>query len=179
MCYEGTIGESSKHRKLHLLNSPSTQPSSRIWQDQEFKAAFDLMDRDCDGTIKSSDLMHFLQHSVKTAPGEDDVDSMIALADQDNSGAVDFAEFLSLVRPKMSPRSPSLGDQALNEIFRVLDRNGDGVLCEEDLSGVMESLGQALSEEDVRSMMVMATGSERQDVTFQDFCKLMSSPGAQ
>jgi calmodulin len=163
---------------MHLQSSPSSRVSSG-WQIAQLKEAFDLMDRDGDGTIKSSDLMYFLQNSLKSEHCDEDVESMMTLADRDGNGAVDFEEFLSLVQPRITPRSPSLGNHALGEIFRVLDRNGDGVLTAEDLSGVMETLGQALSEEDILAMVQTATGSDRRDVTFQDFCLLMSSPGAQ
>lgn len=178
MCYDGTSGESSKHRRMHLQNSPSSRVSSG-WQEAQLKEAFDLMDRDGDGTIKASDLMYFFQYSLKSEHGDEDVESMITLADRDGNGAVDFEEFLSLVQPRITPRSPSLGNQALEEIFRVLDRNGDGVVTAEDLSGVMETLGPALSEEEILAMVQTATGSDRRHVTFQDFCLLMSSAGAQ
>lgn len=182
MCYEGTVGEGSKHRRIHLQSSPSAASG---WHEAQLKAAFDLMDRDGDGTIKAEDLMHFLQYSLKSDHlSDDDVESMISLADRDGDGAVDFEEFLSLVQPRMIPQRScaslsSLGNQALEDIFRVLDRNGDGVLSEEDLSGVMGTLGQALSSEDLLAMLETATGSNRRQVTFEDFCLLMSTAGAQ
>lgn len=149
------------HRKLQSSRSSNAR----------MKEAFDLMDRDGDGTIKSEDLMHFLQHSVRTDLCDEDVESMISLADRDGNGAVDFEEFLSLIpQPESAP-----GNKFLEDMFRVLDRNGDGVLSEADLCGVMGELGQSLSPEEVHDMLRTATGCDRKQVTFEDFCLLMNS----
>lgn len=180
MCYEGVAG-SSKHRRVQLQRSGSRSGSSS-WQEAQLKEAFDLMDRDGDGTIKAEDLSHFLQCSLKSELGEDDIATMISFADRDGNGGVEFEEFLSLVQSQVLKRAESLsslGNEAFVEMFRVLDRNGDGVLCSDDLSGVMGSLGQDLSSEDLLAMLETATGSDRRQVTFEDFCALMRSAGAQ
>ena len=181
MCYEGAA-ECSKHRTVTQLQRGRSSRGSGDWQEAQLKEAFDLMDRDGDGTIKAEDLSHFLQYSLKSELSEEDIATMISLADRDGNGSVDFEEFLSLVRshvPRRSEGLSSLGDDALAEMFRVLDRNGDGVLCADDLSGVMENLGPALSSDDLVAMLETATGSDRRQVTFEDFCLLMSSAGAQ
>lgn len=137
-----------------------------------------MMDRDGDGTIKAEDLSHFLQYSLKSNLSSEEIENMISLADRDGNGAVDFDEFMSLVSAHV-PQAPeslsSLGYEALRQIFRVLDRNGDDVLCSDDLSGVMGSLGQCLSLEDLLAMVETATGSDQRKVNFEDFCQLMSS----
>ncbi|KAG0564837.1 hypothetical protein M758_8G140200 [Ceratodon purpureus] len=181
MCYEGAAG-SSKHRRVQLQRGGSRRGAGNAWQEAQLKEAFDLMDRDGDGMIKAEDLSQFLQCSLKSELSEDDIATMIALADRDGNGGVEFEEFLSLVQshvPQRSESLASLGNEAWAQMFRVLDRNGDGVLCSDDLSGVMGSLGQALSSDDLLAMLETATGSDRRKVTFEDFCLLMTSAGAQ
>lgn len=175
MCYGGVAG-SSAHQQVQLQSHGEQGTSA--WQESQLKKAFHLMDRDGDGTIKSEDLSHFLQYSLKSGLSAEEIDLMISLADRDGNGAVDFEEFLSLVKvhiPQRVESLSSLGQDALEQMFRVLDRNGDGVLCSDDLSGVMGSLGQILSSEDLLAMVETATGSNRRKVTFENFCQLMST----
>lgn len=175
MCYEGVPGSNDHRRSLERSEGAR---GAVVWQESQLKEAFDMMDRDGDGTIKAEDLSHFLQYSLKSNLSSEEIESMISLADRDGNGAVDFDEFMSLVSAHV-PQAPeslsSLGYEALRQIFRVLDRNGDDVLCSDDLSGVMGSLGQCLSLEDLLAMVETATGSDQRKVNFEDFCQLMSS----
>lgn len=175
MCYEGVPGSNDHRRSLERSEGAR---GAVVWQESQLKEAFDMMDRDGDGTIKAEDLSHFLQYSLKSNLSSEEIENMISLADRDGNGAVDFDEFMSLVSAHV-PQAPeslsSLGYEALRQIFRVLDRNGDDVLCSDDLSGVMGSLGQCLSLEDLLAMVETATGSDQRKVNFEDFCQLMSS----
>lgn len=191
MCFEGGASSSNSNRGNRLrvetttTNLSKLQQDSGTWQTSQLREAFDLLDRDGDGTIRAEDLASFLQQSLVKSPEEsssltfEDVERMISIADRDGDGAVGFEEFVSLVHSHIPPRPESfsaLGEEALKEMFRVLDRNGDGVLCSDDLSGVMGSMGQLLTPEDLRAMLDTATGrSGRSEVTFEDFSHLMRS----
>ena len=195
MCFEGGASSSNSKRGNRLrvetttttTNLSKLQQESDTWQTSQLREAFDFLDRDGDGTIRAEDLASFLQQSLVKSPEEEssssltfeDVERMISIADRDGDGAVGFEEFVSLVHSHIPPRPDSfsaLGEEALKEMFRVLDRNGDGVLCSDDLGGVMGSMGQLLTPEDLRAMLDTATGrSGRSEVTFEDFRHLMSS----
>lgn len=144
MCYEGIVGEGSKYWRIYFQSSFLVVSG---WYEVQLKVVFDLMDCDGDGMIKVEDLMYFLQYLFKSDYfSDDDVESMILFVDRDGDGVVDFEEFLLLVQLWMILQwlCVSLllfGNQVLEDIFCVLDWNGDGVLSEEDLSGVMGILG--------------------------------------
>lgn len=169
MCYDGS-GSSRKQGPTNAYQSQS--------QMSRMKEAFDLLDRDGDGNIKAEDLSAFLEDSLKRPLSSEDIHRMIDLADADGNGGVDFEEFLSLIQSQ-APEKPecfaTLGRDALGDMFRVLDRNGDGFLCVGDLNGVMGSLGQSLSSDELMTMVETATGSGQKEVCFEDFVHLMSS----
>lgn len=187
MCFDGS--HSGGCSKLRSNSQFQREASSPAWEVSEVREAFDLLDRDGDGTIKAEDLASFLQQSFKSTLTVEDIDLMISLADRDGSGSVNFDDFFSLLtqsspvveNPKKSAKSFSiLGNEALREMFRMLDRNGDGVVCSEDLGVVMvEALGQCLSADDLTLMLETATGAGDRKVTFQDFCCLMNSTTSQ
>jgi Ca2+-binding EF-hand superfamily protein len=187
MCFDGS--HSGGGTKLRSNSQLQQEASSPTWEVSQVREAFNLLDQDGDGTIKAEDLASFLQQSFKSTLTIEDIDLMISLADRDGSGSVNFDDFFSLLtqsspvveNPKQSAKSfSSLGDEALREMFRMLDRNGDGVVCSEDLGGVMvEALGQSLSADDLTLMLETATGAGDRKVTFQDFCCLMNSTTSQ
>ncbi|KAJ9466178.1 Calmodulin [Diplonema papillatum] len=63
-------------------------------QIHEFRAAFNIFDKDGSGTIAIDELTEVLQ-SVGQATGRGEIEAMLEAADVDNSGEVDFPEFLT------------------------------------------------------------------------------------
>jgi len=61
-----------------------------------FKEMFQMFDKDGDGTISTKELGAVLR-SLGLNPGQDEIDEMIEETDRDNSGAIDFREFCSLM----------------------------------------------------------------------------------
>jgi len=60
-----------------------------------------------------------------------DVQSLFARFDRDNSGTIDFDEFLQALRPPMSKSRQAI----IMDAFRKLDKTGDGVITVADLEG--------------------------------------------
>ncbi|VDD87069.1 unnamed protein product [Enterobius vermicularis] len=63
---------------------------------------------------------------------EAEVSSAFNRFDKDNSGFIDFDEFLLALRPPMSKARLDIIDQA----FKKLDKTGDGVVTVDDMQGV-------------------------------------------
>lgn len=67
------------------------------------------------------------------------------------NGFVDFQEFVSMMR-KFQDRAVDPEEQYL-EAFRVFDQDGNGFISAQELQTVMCSLGETLSEEEVKDMI--------------------------
>ena len=63
---------------------------------------------------------------------------------------IDFDEFLMLMAVKMRDSDP---DEELLEAFRVLDKDGDGVIGHDELKQVMLVLGESLTDMDVEELI--------------------------
>jgi calmodulin len=71
----------------------------------------------------------------------------MAEADTDNSGKIDFEEFLVLASQQIS------NDENLKEAFRVFDKNNDGYISRSELKKAMANLNEILTDEEVEEMI--------------------------
>merc|ERR1711967_94058 len=84
----------------------------------EFKEAFLLFDKDGDGTITTKELGTVMR-SLGQTPTEAELHDMINEVDNDGSGTIDFAEFLSLMSKKLT-------EDEVDEMIKEADFDGDG-----------------------------------------------------
>ena len=84
-------------------------------QIEEFKEAFQLFDKDGDGTISTKELGPLLR-SLGQNPDEDEIVDMIDEVDVDGSGSIDFVEFLHLM---LKRQRDGLSYEEIREVFRV------------------------------------------------------------
>ncbi|CAK9205855.1 unnamed protein product [Sphagnum troendelagicum] len=206
MCFETgcssvSSSSSSSSSRMQVAHKAHCHQANRLQTLSQMREAFDLLDRDGDGNIMESDLTEFLQISnlqnKTTSLSPDEIKRMIAVADMNGDGAVSFDEFHTLLQlqqekntnpfgaatppTRRTTQTSAGGSTYLEDMFRVLDRNGDGVLCSEDLKQVMNTImGQALSADDLAYMLATAStggGSSGHDsyVSFQDFVRFMTT----
>merc|ERR1719431_123628 len=90
----------------------------------------------------------------KHKPTETELSDILEELDTNNSGGVDFSEFLVLMTRDAGAQS-SKNDE-FREAFEVMDKDGDGCISAEDLYNVMKSLGVRLSREDIEEMIKVA-----------------------
>eukprot|EP01018_Ginkgo_biloba_P010987 Gb_05637 [translate_table: standard] len=148
------------------------------------KQAFRVLDRDGDGRIAFSDLQDFVSSCLGENISKQDIELMICVADLDRNGSVDFEEFERLISLFMeeengkNPQGSGLVDaerSALKEVFRAIDRDGDGVVSFADLKSFMGiAMQQPVSEEDIVGMNEAAGGSVKSGVCYEDLVNLMT-----
>lgn len=80
-------------------------------------------------------------------PTDGELQQMIAEVDADGNGLIDFAEFVTLMARKMTNTDK---DAEIREAFSVFDKDGSGKISSDELRQIMKSLGEDLSDEEVR-----------------------------
>ena len=143
-------------------------------QKKEFRAAFDLFDKDGSGSIDSQELGVVLR-SLGQQPTENELKEMIADADADGNGTIEFEEFLDVMARMMEDYTPK---RELEETFRAFDKNGDGYITVEELRHVMNALGERCSDEEIKMMIDSVDSDGDGKVDIDDFAKLLESTGA-
>ncbi|XP_072858380.1 calmodulin-like [Pogona vitticeps] len=135
----------------------------------EYKEAFSLFDKDGDGKITTSELGTVLR-SLGHNPTEAELQGLIHAVDTNNSGAIDFPEFLSVVAKRTKARDT---EEEIREAFRVFDKDGNGYISVAELRHVMTNLGEKLSDEEVEEMIKEADVDGDGRVNYEEFVRVM------
>lgn len=99
-----------------------------------------------------------------------DVKKMISDIDKDESGTIDFQEFVDMMTGKMSERDSK---EEIAKVFALFDPEGSGKIGFRDLKRVVSELGESISDEEMREMIEEADRDGDGYVVFDDFFRIM------
>ena len=151
------------HVNLNIINNLTEE------QIAEFKEAFQIFDKDGDGSITTKELGTVMR-SLGQNPSDEEVRQMIEEVDEDKSETIDFKEFLGLMARKMKETD---AEDELLEAFKVFDRDGNGKISAHELRYVMLSSGEDLTEQDIQEMVMEADIDGDGFIAYQAFAKIM------
>ena len=104
-------------------------------------------------------------------PSEKELKSMIKSVDNSSGdGGIDFEEFIELM-----VKHGSDIDENIAHSFKVFDRDGDGLITEEELQITMNNLGEPMNKEEVKAMIAEADLDGDGKINFKEFQLLMDS----
>ena len=151
------------HVNLNIINNLTEE------QIAEFKEAFQIFDKDGDGSITTKELGTVMR-SLGQNPSDEEVRQMIEEVDEDKSETIDFKEFIGLMARKMKETD---AEDELLEAFKVFDRDGNGKISAHELRYVMLSSGEDLTEQDIQEMVMEADIDGDGFIDYQEFVKIM------
>ena len=135
----------------------------------EFKEAFQIFDKDGDGSITTKELGTVMRRLGQN-PSDDKIRQMIIDVDEDKSETIDFKEFLGLMAKKMKEND---SEDELIEAFKVFDRDGNGKISAHELRYVMLSSGEDLTEQDIQEMVLEADTDGDGFIDYEEFVRIM------
>mmetsp|Transcript_31531 Transcript_31531/g.79383 ORF Transcript_31531/g.79383 Transcript_31531/m.79383 type:complete len:182 (+) Transcript_31531:21-566(+) len=143
--------------------SKKPKPKLSVEQQQELREAFELFDVDGSGVIDENELkLAFKQLGFEAR--KNDIQKMIKIADEDNDGALNYAEFCDMMAPMLRDKNTlPEANLGFDLIAGRAARNGvegavsDGNIRYEDLKQIAREMlafnGEDLSEEDMKAML--------------------------
>ncbi len=129
----------------------STFDPDRDLNDDERKLykQFCLFDKDGNGEISEGEIGLVFQ-TLGQKPSSKELKELIASVDRDKSGTLNFREFVQL----FSKRQAKTGsDEALEKAWKCFDADGSGQVTSDELTRVMNLLGEKVTKEEIQDMM--------------------------
>ena len=109
--------------------------------------------QDGDGTINVEELGTALR-SLGQNPTKEEVKKLIDNADKDGSGSIEFEEFAHMMAARS--KSTETTQQDLLDAFKFFDKEKSGVITEQEVRHVLQTIGMEVSEEMLAEMMLAA-----------------------
>jgi Ca2+-binding EF-hand superfamily protein len=123
------------------------------------RATFRAADSDSNGYLNKAELGSMLRKMV-TSLSSQDVDTMMALADKNNDGKIDYNEFVEFLQERApdniskAVRSVLSRDSDLVRVaFRVWDRDGDGTVSRKGLQRLLNQMCPTLSQDQCAALI--------------------------
>ncbi|XP_029965795.1 centrin-1-like [Salarias fasciatus] len=95
---------------------------------------------------------------------------MISDLDKENSGTIDFDDFLSIMTQKMSEKDSK---EEILKAFRLFDDDCTGKISFKNLKRVAKELGENLTDEELEEMIQEADRDGDGEVNEQEFLRIM------
>ncbi|KAI8823301.1 calmodulin-like protein [Chytriomyces cf. hyalinus JEL632] len=142
-------------------------------QIEYYREAYNLFDADHNGSIDVHELGEVMR-SCGMDPTEDEVRNMIASVDVDNTGTIDFDEFLLMMEDFRGETRLHYTPEKLQEAFEAMDFDENGFISAADLIAIVRLHGEDLSGEEALEMIKEGDADGDGQVSFEDFCKLLA-----
>ena len=123
------------------------------------------------GVISAEDLK-FAMTGVGMASSDEEVAEMIAEIDEDQSGSINFDEFVVMMKTRMDETDP---EKELKEAFNVFDLDKDGLIHWKELKVTLEKLGSELTSNEVHDMVMDM--DDDGVINYEKFKKMMLKGG--
>jgi len=95
---------------------------------------------------------------------------MIADADRDGSGVIDFPEFLDMMTQKMAERDPR---EEMLKAFRLFDDDETGKISFKNLKRVAKELGENMTDDEIQEMIDEADRDGDGEIGEEEFMRIM------
>jgi calmodulin len=155
----------------HTDTIPAPQGPNSLTEEQvsEFKEAFDLFDKNADGRIPTKELGTIMR-ALGPNPSDSELQDMIDEVDADNTGSIDFTEFLTMMVRKTKETD---SEEEIKEAFKIFDRDDSGFISAADLRQVMTSLGEKLTDDEIDEMIRETDQDGDGRIGYNEFVQLM------
>ncbi|WP_018353321.1 EF-hand domain-containing protein [Longispora albida] len=138
-------------------------------QTEDYTELFRQHDRNNSGYITSDELGAVLR-SLGEKPSAFQVGGLISDSDLDGDGRMGLKEFLSLLGRKVVPQPGATSpEEELAEAFRVHDADGDGFVTKDEMTTLMQTLGDAPTAEEIDAAYAKSDANGDGKLDFAEF----------
>merc|ERR1719400_1691316 len=165
-------GQIDSHEFVRLMFPACSEALTKLQKTypslNEVKAAFRKFDSDGDGHITKQELSGVMRGCSNT-----EVEAVFALGDRDQSGGIDYTEFIAMMIPNSGSILKKISSQfgsekKVMEGFKKLDANGDGAISRPELKS-----GLKLTDQEVEVVFALGDIDQDNEISLSEFVRLM------
>jgi calmodulin len=141
---------------------------------REYREIFEMFDRDKDGSINPKELNEVMGRllldsnlSSDETENEKIMKEIISDIDVDGNEQIDFEEFVVMMH-KRNRKSDNLRDDLYNA-FKIFDKDNDGKISNEELTYMLTTLGDKLTEEEINEILKEADTDHDGYINYMEF----------
>jgi len=101
---------------------------------------------------------------------KEEIKKIIADADKDDSGLIDYPEFLDMIIKKKAERDPK---EELRKAFCLFDDEGSDKITFKNLKRVAKELGENMTDDEIHDMLDEAEGDGDGEISKKEFKRIM------
>jgi calmodulin len=140
---------------------------------ESLRIAYNLMDKDGSGEIDPGELRAVV-NKFDTQITEDELDDMIAEADEFGDGEIDFTEFVAFMSESITKKKDCEG--FMKRVFDYFDTEGNELIGLEGLKEMMNDNGEKINDQELANMMEEGAFVNEGKLNFIDFLRPMVFP---
>merc|ERR1711918_217672 len=133
--------------------------------------AFGLFDADNSGMIDAGELKSAME-ALGFKPKRDKIKKMLADIDKDGNGTIESGEFMELMTAKYSEKDAK---DDIIKAFGLFDDDGTGKITMKNLKRVAQELGESLSDDELKEMLVLGDTDGDGEINQDEFIKIMQA----
>jgi len=175
-CVKRVKGKKGKPDRIELLVTIDlTEYHLNSEQVAEYKEVFMLFDKDEDGVLSFPEL-GVVMKSLGQRPSEKKLLTMVRSVSEDKLyDTIEFNEFLQMMSRQ---NSEEINVEALNEAFKIFDKDDDGFLTVAELRRIMTQLGERMPTRELEEMVREADSDSDGLINCQEFCAILCHDGS-
>ena len=135
----------------------------------DYMDAFNMFDTNHDGTITSQKLGE-LMRKLGQNPTEADLIQMIEAVAKPGSKKIGFDEFVDMMEKKNNEEDTEV--EIINA-FRVFDTESNGLIFNQNLSHIIRTLGETLTDKEIEEIISEADVDGDGFINYEEFVKLI------
>ena len=144
---------------------PAYEETFTAEQLARFKDHYEQYDTNKDGSISGEELLPLME-SLGLKTSHRHIKAFLKSVDTDNSGSIDFGEFVNMIAKKMKL-------EPIQKMFQEIDKDGDGYISIDDLRVAMQQLDQNVTGADLAKFLHAADTNGDGSVDYTEFAIAM------
>ncbi|KAJ1659189.1 hypothetical protein IWQ61_001690 [Dispira simplex] len=137
----------------------------------QLKASFALFDKDGDNAITVNELGQVLNELSQTLT-EKELKEIVALADTDGNGQLDFKEFEALLKKDTPAVAKLVKEVEVRLAFNAIDTDKSGAISRDELREALKLMNKPCGEEQLDKLIKEVDANGDGQIDLHEFCQL-------